>query len=169
MTWKEYNRLRPKWPYIIRINTSRVKLLYYGVNHTYKPDDPQLIEIEKLWTKFHPDIAFNEGGNPPIERSRDEAIRKYGEPGLIRFLANRDKVPVTSIDQSRAEEVAFLLKRFSPEQVKLSYVLRVVAQTVQNHPDTPLEEEVQRVLTIFNDTPGLNVSPMSIVRRVISA
>src|SRR6266478_2078831 len=87
MTWKQYSRLRSKWPYVIRINRPKARLLYYGAAHTYKPDDPQLAEIEKLWTDFRPDIAFNEGGNPPVEQVRDEAIKKYGEPGLIRFLA----------------------------------------------------------------------------------
>ena len=163
MSWQEYSRLHPVWPYVVRINSPRTKLVYYGVSHTYSPDDPQLIEIEKLWAEFHPELAFNEGGNPPIEKSRNEAVKKYGEPGMIRFLANRDQVPVTSIDPSRAEIVAFLRKSFSPEQIKLYFVLQAVAQTVQNHPDEPLEEEVRRVLTIFNDTPGLNVTPASIV------
>ncbi|HET6842747.1 MAG TPA: hypothetical protein VFK06_13870 [Candidatus Angelobacter sp.] len=159
MTWKQYSHLSPKWPYVLRINSHKANLLYYGAAHTYKPDDPQLAEIEKLWAEFRPDIAFNEGGDPPIEASRDEAIRKSGEPGLIRFLANRDHIPVTSVDQSRAEEVAFLLKRFSSEQVKLFFVLRLVAQQTRNHPEQPLEDELRRVLPIFAGTPGLNVPP----------
>ena len=163
MGWQEYSRLHPNWPYVVRINSPRTKLVYYGASHTYSPDDPQLIEIEKLWVEFHPELAFNEGGNPPIEKSRDDAVKKYGEPGLIRFLAHRDHVPVTSIDQSRAEEVAFLLKRFSPERVKLFFILRVVAQQIQNHPNDSLEDELKRVFAIFNDTPGLNVTPASIV------
>jgi len=163
MSWQEYSRLRPNWPYVVRIDSAKAKLLFYGAAHTYNPDDLQLIEIEKLWAEFHPELAFNEGGNPPIEKSREEAVKKYGEPGLIRFLANRDHVPVTSIDQSRAEEVAFLLKRFSPERVKLFFVLRVVAQQIQNHPNDSLEDELKRVFAIFNDTPGLNVTPASIV------
>ncbi|HEY8165541.1 MAG TPA: hypothetical protein VIF83_08310, partial [Gemmatimonadaceae bacterium] len=62
MTWAEYGKRQVSWPYIVRSGT----LLYYGANHTYKPDDPQIAQIQKLWSEFHPDIALNEGGNPPV-------------------------------------------------------------------------------------------------------
>ncbi len=168
MTWKDYSRLSPKWPYALKLNRARGRLLYYGVSHTNKPEDAQLAEIEKLWVDFRPDIAFNEGGNPPIERSRNEAIRNYGEAGLIRFLAARDKVPVASIDPSRAEEVAFLSKTFSPEPVKLFFVLRVVAQHVRNRGVDTLGQELERVFPIFGDTPGLKVAPNSIAELEVS-
>ena len=47
MSWQEYSRLHTNWPYVVRINSPRTKLVYYGASHTYSPDDPQLIEIEK--------------------------------------------------------------------------------------------------------------------------
>src|SRR5262249_39190697 len=149
-------------PYILKIQTPEAILLYYGVAHTYNPADPQVSEIERLWAEFHPEIAFNEGGDPPIEKSPDDAVRKYGEPGLVRFLAARDRIPVMSIDPTRGEEVAFLRKKFSQEQVKLFYVLRVVAQHIKNRGVDTIDQELERVFPIFANMPGMNISPNSI-------
>lgn len=88
MTWPEYDRLHTSWPYVVRIGT----LYYFGAAHTFDPNDPQIPQIEAAWNAFKPDIAFTEGGNPPIEKTREAAVRKAGEPGLVRFLAARDSV-----------------------------------------------------------------------------
>jgi hypothetical protein len=166
MSWKEYleqfESRSIKWPYILNIRTANGELLYFGASHTSDPLHPQMSEIERLWSEFHPDVAFNEGGDPPTEKSRQEAVAKYGEPGLVRFLAARDKVPVRSIDPTRAETVAALLKRFTPEQVKLNFVLLTVAQYGRFQRQNTLEEELERVFPIFAATPGLNVPPNSI-------
>jgi hypothetical protein len=98
MTWTEYSRLQqsgrhPEWPYVLRLNTQRGALLYFGADHTPNPADAQITQIEMEWQQFRPDIAFTEGGLPPIAKIRDEAVRNAGEPGLVRFLAQRDNVP----------------------------------------------------------------------------
>jgi hypothetical protein len=162
MTWQEYDSRYVEWPYVLRIAGNRGELLYYGVRHTYSPDDPQVEEIEKLWTAFRPDIAFNEGGNPPIESSRDEAVRKGGEGALVRFLAARDNVPVTTLDPSRSEEVAHLKQRFPAEDIKLFFVLRGVAPFTNRGAEGSLEKEIERVLGIYNASPGLMGPPRSL-------
>ncbi|MFP5286003.1 MAG: hypothetical protein ACLGI9_09725 [Thermoanaerobaculia bacterium] len=162
LTWQEYDRLDVQWPYILRRASGRGELLYYGIRHTFSPDDPQIDEIEKLWTAFRPDIAFNEGGNPPIGSSREETVRKGGESAFVRFLAARDDVPVASLDPTRSEEVAHLRRRFSAEEVKLFFVLRSVAQHVNRGAETPVEKEVERVLGIHNATPGLMGRPRTL-------
>ena len=164
MSWKEYSRHSYTWPYILDIGTPKGWLLYFGAKHTNDPTDPQISEIERLWTQFHPDVAFNEGGNPPIEKTRDDAVSKYGEPGVVRYLAARDKVFVQSIDPPHAAEVAELLRNFPPGQVKLFFVLRQVSEYGRVYRGTAntLEEELQRILPIFAATPGLNGPPNSI-------
>jgi len=37
-------------------------------------------------------IAFCEGGLRPLKKTKEEAITKYSEPGLLTWLANRDNV-----------------------------------------------------------------------------
>lgn len=168
LSWKEYSRLSITWPYILNVQTPKGELLYFGASHTSDPAHPQIAEIERLWGEFHADVALNEGGDPPAQKSRDEAVRKYGEAGLVRFLAARDKVPVQSIDPTRAAEVAALLTRFAPEQVKLFFVLRVVAQHGRFQRGNTLEEELQRVFPILAATPGLNLWPNSISELDVS-
>ena len=162
MTWQEYERRSVRWPYLLRVEGNGGELLYYGARHTYLPDDPQIEEIERLWTAFRPDIAFNEGGNPPIGSSRDETVRKGGEAALVRFLAARDDVPVTSLDPSRSEEVAHLKQRYPAEDVKLFFLLRSVAQHTSRGAEGSLEAEVGRILGIFNASPGLMGPPRTI-------
>lgn len=162
MTWEEYGRRSVPWPHLVRFDPPRGSLLYYGARHTYSPHDVQVEQIERLWTCFQPTIAFNEGGNPPVEASRDAAVEKHGEAGLVRFLAARDDVPVASLDPDRAEEVAHLRRLCSPSEVKLFFVLRAVAQFAERRGPDAVDAELERVLASFNRSPGLGVAPRSI-------
>ena len=165
MPWNEYNRQsnRFKWPYIIKVQRLQGRLFYYGGMHSYNPTEPQASDIEAHWAEFRPEIAFNEGGDPPIEKSRDEAVKKSGEAGLVRFLAARDKVPVMSLDPSYAEQFACLSRKFAPEQIKLFFVLRAVAQHVRNRGAETLDNELNtNLFPFFAGTPGLNGSPNSV-------
>lgn len=168
MTWPEYAAGSYQWPYLVRIGDGSGELLYYGARHTYSPDDPQIVEIERLWSAFRPDIAFNEGGNPPIESSARDAVLMAGEAGLVRFLAARDDVPVATLEPSRAEEVAHLGGLFPREQVKLFLVLRTVAQHVGRKGRETVDAEVERVLGIYNSQPGLMGAPRSLVEVAAS-
>jgi hypothetical protein len=77
-----------------------------------------------MWREFRPQIAFSEGGIRPAARDRDEAIRRFGEPGLLRFLADRDHVALRSLEPPEDEEAKALTAQHPPGQVKLYYVLR---------------------------------------------
>src|SRR5262245_16834836 len=115
MTYEEYSKSPHSSPYIVALQIGKGALFYFGATHTNDPKHPQIAQIEKLWRDFKPTIAFNEGGAPPVVKSVDEAVSRYGEPGLARFLAARDNVPVHSLEPDRADEVAFLLKSLTAE------------------------------------------------------
>jgi len=163
MTWSEYGRNASsfRWPYLFRSELGDGELLYFGSRHSYAPEDPQLSRIEELWGRFEPTLAFNEGGHPPVEPSRAEAIRRHGEAGLVRFLAARDNVPVTTLDPSQAQEVAWLERSYSPEQIKMFFVLRAVSQFAVREGTEGLESEIERILRIYHNTPGLRQPPGS--------
>lgn len=161
MTWVEYARLDPAWPYILKLDVPPGGLLYFGAAHTYDPADPQVDRVEKLWQAFEPDIAFTEG-SPRRFDSRDEAVRRGGEPGLVRFLAARDDVPTTSFEPTRAEELAALAGRFSPVQLKLFYILRDISQFAARNGPADVSKEIERLLAIYADTPGLSGSPRTL-------
>lgn len=163
MSWDEYSRLELSWPYVLRLaSPGGGELFYFGAAHTYDPADRQVADIEAAWRAFRPDIAFTEGGFPPFENSRDEAVRKHGEAGLVRFLAARDDVPTTTLDPSRAEEIAALTSNFSKDQIKLFFVLRGVSQFVRQHGSDRADAEASRLLRIFAATPGLSGAPRSV-------
>jgi hypothetical protein len=124
MPWEEYRSLRHPAPYVVRISSAPGELLFFGARHTSDPADPQISLIERLWAEFRPDVAFSEGGIRPASRTRDEAVRRYGEPGLLRFLAGRDRVPLRNLEPPNHEEAAALAREFPPENVKLFYLLR---------------------------------------------
>lgn len=123
MTWEEYSKLQLKGPYIIELNRGGGALLYYGVTHTLAPDDVQLDDIERRWGAFKPTLAYTEGGDWPVEKKRDEAIRRGGEQGLLRYLAERDGVRAKNIDPPSDAQLRYLLKYFPGAQVKVYYVL----------------------------------------------
>jgi len=163
MSWPEYTRHSYQWPYILNIYTDRGALLYFGAKHSNDPRDAQFAEIEALWKQFQPQLAFNEGGDPPVAPTRDVAIMRFGEPGLIRFLAARDKIPVRSIDPTRAEEVAILEKKFPPEKIKMFFILRQLSEYGRIiQPPESREDHLRNVIDILGLVPGLDVPPKSV-------
>ena len=72
-------------PQILNINSKKGSLFYYGSYHNVDINHPQFDDIEKNWDMFKPDIAYSEGMLWPLIKSRERAIKKYGEQGLLRL------------------------------------------------------------------------------------
>jgi hypothetical protein len=159
MSYDEYAKGRHSSPYVIEIQVGEGALLYFGAQHINDPKHSQVTEIEKQWRQFHPTLAFNEGGDPPVAQSVEEAVSRHGEAGLTRFLAARDKVPVRSLEPGRADEVAMLLKTYTPEQVKVFYALRQVPQFYRSKHDEPIETYMDHELKRLTGIPGLEGQP----------
>ncbi len=136
MTWEEYIELKLQGPYIFELTHGEGALLYYGVMHATTADDPQLADIERRWEAFRPNLAFTEGGDWPLEKTREEAIRRGGEQGLLRYLADRDGVRTQNIDPSSDTQLRYLLKHFPGAQVKVYYILlhTVLMRTREQEP-----------------------------------
>jgi len=162
LSWEEYAKLRPQWPYILEIQgPSGGALLYFGAAHSSDPSDPQFAQIEQLWADFGPDIVFNEGGDPPAESDRDTAIRKYGEPGLLRHLAARDSLPIHSLDPTPAEQVAAISPEVGSRDLKMFYLMRAVSQHNMFERDRTVGEHLAGVLKYYGRVAGLDGSPVS--------
>lgn len=134
------------------------RLLYVGSRHSIDPKAPEFGEFEKAWNDFKPTMAFFEGSGHSVEATRDESIVKDGEAGLVRFLAARDKVPATSLEPKRQDEVNYLLTKFSAEQVKLFYVLRVIQEdrVIYKRSEAELRAELGPILDRFSRFKGLD-------------
>lgn len=133
------------------------QLVYLGSKHTLDPNDPQFELFERAWKNLVPTAAFYEGTDTSVRASREEAIRLDGEPGLVRFLARRDRVPAGSLEPSRQDGIDFLLKTFSPEQVKLFCVLRAIVELRERNKRTAseLQGDVNGILDRFTRYRGL--------------
>ena len=163
MNFDEYAKVRHGYPYIVELQIGKGALLYFGAQHTSDPQHSQIAQIEKLWKEFRPTLALNEGGDPPVLKTAQEAVSRIGEAGLVRYLAARDKVPVRSLEPSRADEAAFLLKTYTPEQVKVFYALRQVPQFRNSKRDETIETHLEFVLGKWlSSVPGLEGSPRNL-------
>lgn len=127
LSLKEYHQQDGINPYILELENKTCSLLYYGVYHTLDPKDPQISSIEHKWNEFKPTVAYSEGGVWPMVDSRERTIQQYGEQGFLHYLAERDGVPIKSIESPKHLEVSYLRNYFFPRQIKVYYILRYTA------------------------------------------
>jgi hypothetical protein len=146
MSYKEYGTIKHKRPFVLKFKRGKGELLYFGIGHVYRYDDPQVAELERQFLEFRPTLILNESGTPPAVDSAKEAIEKYGEPGLMSFLAKKYNIPIKSLDPPRMEEIKYILgtRRWTLEQVMLFYGLRRIPEnnkkTNPASPDALIEE-----------------------------
>lgn len=124
------------------------RLSYFGAEHLTDPAHAQFDAIERAWNALKPTVAYYEGPNRPVAETRDETIRQAGESGFVRFLAKRDGVPFVSLEPSPADEAAYVMRKFSSEQVLLFYVLRETARLRERRklPEAELKAAVAQLL-----------------------
>ena len=165
MSFEEYRKKAYSAPYILKLSAGKGRLLYFGSKHTYDPNDPEIAEMEKFWLKLKPEIAFFEGADPentpPAVKTREEILRG-GEPSFVLFLASRDHVPVKTLEPSRGNEVALLLETYSPEQVKVFYVLRQIPEFKSGQHNETIDAYTRNVLGWLSLTPELKGIPRTI-------
>lgn len=164
MSYKDYGKIRHKRPYILEFKTDKGALVYFGAGHFYSYDDKQAAEIEKRFAEFKPTVVLNESGTPRPAETAKEAVEKYGEPGLLSFLAKKYNVPIKSLDPPRMEEMKYILgtKRWTLEQVFLFYVLRRVPENNKKiNPRNP-EELATEAMNQAAKMPGFDSLPKTI-------
>jgi hypothetical protein len=162
LSYKQYATIRHRNPYILEFKSGFGLLLFYGAEHTVDPRSPEIADIESRWAGFKPTVAYNEGGNPPTIEDVSDAIQQYGEPGLVRFLAGRDRVPVATFEPPFDEEVAYLLRNYTPQQVKVFYALRQVAEERSRKASSSLEARISDWLSDYLPAHGLRNAPNNI-------
>src|SRR5713101_9186249 len=159
LSYKQYGAIEHQNPYILEFKTAPGMLLLYGAEHTVDPKNPQVADIENRWAAFQPTVAYNEGGNPPTFEDFREAVQTYGEAGLVRSLAGRDQVAVATFEPPFDEEVAYLLKTYTPQQLKVFYALRQVTEERSRKATSSLEDRISSWLSRYLPAHGLNNSP----------
>lgn len=164
MSYKEYGKIRHERSYILKFKKGKGELLYFGIGHAYRLDDPQIAELEKQFLEFRPTLVLNESGTPPALETAKEAIERYGEPGLMSFLAKKHGIPIKSLDAPRMEEIKYIFgtKRWTLEQVMLFYILRRVPENNKKvNPQSP-DAMVEEMLKGAAKTPGFEGLPKTV-------
>lgn len=164
MSYKEYGKIRHERPYILEFKSGKGELLYFGAGHFYRFDDPQAATLEQRFLEFKPTVVLNESGTPQVAETAKEAVEKYGEPGLLAFLAHKHNLPIKSLDPPRIEEMKYILgtKRWTLEQVFLFYVLRRVPENNKKTNPKNSEEIVREALNSAAKMPGFDGLPKTI-------
>jgi hypothetical protein len=151
-------------PYVLDVEGRRGHLRYFGAAHSYDPGDPQAAAIERAWAEFRPTLALYEGPTHDPLTDRDAAIRGGGEAGLVRFLAQRDGVPVRSLDPDHATQASAMIGLgYAAEQVALYFVLLHVAQWTGRDGEA-LDEHLRSVFDHYARVPGLESTPRTIAQ-----
>ena len=166
MTYDEYVKASPSFPYIVELKIGKGSLLYFGAQHIYDPKNAQTAQIEKLWKEFRPTVAYHESTGTSLSKTIDEAVSKSGESGLVRFLAARDKIPAFSLEPNRNDEVAMMLKTYTSEQVKVFFVLRQVPQFRDRKTDETIETFMTTFLRNVSYIAGLENAPPNTIAEL---
>lgn len=128
LTFEQLVKANYETPYILDLQKGKKRLVFYGSDHSNNPSDPMFNDIEKYFLDLKPQIAFNEGGDPPSFDDRNRAIQIAGEAGFLRYLGERYNIPVKNIEPPPKGEFDFLLKKYSKNDVLLMYFCRQIPQ-----------------------------------------
>jgi hypothetical protein len=149
LSYKQYGAIEHQNPYVLEFKAGSGRLLFYGAEHTVDPKNPEVADIENRWGAFQPTVAYNEGRNPPTFEDVGGAVQTYGEAGLVRFLAGRDQVPVATFESPFDEEIAYLLKTYTRQQLKVFYVLRQVTEERSRQASTSVADRIASWLSRY--------------------
>ena len=169
MTYDEYAKGNYSFPYIVELNIGKGTLFYFGSRHIFDSKDPQIAQIQKLWKEFRPTAAYYESTGTSLSKTVEEAVSTSGEPGLLRFLATRDKVPYFSLEPNRKDEVAMMLETFTPEQIKVFFVLRQVPQFTDRKSGEKIDNFMTTFLKNVSYIPGLETAPPNTIAELDKA
>lgn len=159
LTYREYATIQHGVPYVLEFSVGDGALLIYGIRHTFDPTNPLVADIKEEWERFGPTVAYNEGGNPPAESSIQAAVGKWGEPGLVRFLAAWYRVPVATFEPFRKAQTEALLESYTTEQVKVFEALLTYLTFRKSKSDKTAEVFMNGVL---GDKNGIQVPPHNV-------
>ncbi len=107
----------PKNPYVVDLANKNKHLIVIGTLHSRDTSNKIFKDIERIFEQFHPELIINEGGNLTKKyNSRNEAIRKNGELGLEKFLADNNGIETVNGDMPDSSEFFELSKAYSKEE-----------------------------------------------------
>ena len=126
MTTDQYDKIIKTHarPYVVSIKAGKGALLLYGASHTKDPKNKQISDIKNRFLDFKPTVVLVEGRLGFFYGDMEAAIKKFGENGLLYFLAKQENITAYTWETSIEIEVASVLKKHDKKRVALYYILR---------------------------------------------
>ena len=168
LSFTELEKKDYKLPYILDLQKANKHLIVYGCEHTFNPEDSMLVDIENRFLNLQPDFAFNEGGDWPIYDVRDETVRKSGEQGFLRFICNKNNIPVRSFEPAPKKEYEHILSKYNKNDVLLMYFCRQISQIQKNQELTNFKEYMVNSFLVYLKESGFPMDePESEYEKII--
>lgn len=162
MSYKVLSNTYQRIPDVLNLSNQNIQLKYFGTYHSFNPEDSIFIMIKREFESFHPDFVLHEGGdNWPMYSTLDSTVRVSGDPGCIRFLAQKADIPFQSLEPKEREEYNHLLQMFEKEKVVLMYFCRQIHQQ-QLRAQNRLVTDEQLAQNIHNFLSGLKYNGISL-------
>ena len=132
----DYERLiNHQRPYIV---TATNKYCIFGAEHTRDPYFFEIAILEQEWKTLNPTIALVEGRLGFLISGLMDPVKKLGEGGKVKALAQKNDVPLYNWDLSMETLAQQLMPKFKPEQIALAQILYpYFGQLRFGKPDSP--------------------------------
>jgi len=130
MSWAEYKKIEHTHPvpYIYKLQKGEKQFLYLGSHHSFDPSDSQFSQFsqfEQEFKEFKPEIVLTEGKIWPGKfPNAEEAIKAGAEMSFLSWLAHNTNIPTACFDASHEQELMWLQKKFSQNEIFAMCVLR---------------------------------------------
>jgi hypothetical protein len=114
---QKYAKLKHKKPYLFNFFKGKQEIFYLGVEHSKNPKNKQFSEIENWFNKFlnthkKKDIVIIlENYTPSLVLPKNEMIEKFGETGLVYFLAQKHNLKTICPEPSQKQILKFVKSR----------------------------------------------------------
>lgn len=150
-------------PYVIDLKKGNKRLVFIGCSHTRDTTSSEFTTIEKYFEELLPQVTFNEGGQIPATlsfQSRNDAIAKKGETGLLKYLSDKANIQMLNGDISDSLEFSLTLKEHPKEDLFLYYMMeRLVVPYLNNaYGNRPFDELYSLVIDAWFVKPGFPLS-----------
>lgn len=140
----------PTIPYVWERRVGRKHLVVIGTRHSNDPDAPMHARIDAILDRVRPQLVLHESTAPAAlaELPRENAIRVGADVGAAAVAARRVGARFVSGDAAVADEVAALLRDFSPREV---FVFMVAQRHIGNVPTPNLTEAAAGYPAFFRE------------------
>lgn len=150
-------------PYVIDLRKGNKRLVFIGCSHTRDTTSSEFTTIEQYFKELQPQVTFNEGGQIPATvgfQSRNDAIAKNGETGLLKYLSDKANIRMLNGDISDSLEFTLTLKEHPKDDLFLYYMMeRLVVPYLNNtYGDKPFDELYSQVIEAWFVKPGFPLS-----------